>query len=94
MSNHQNPIFKFLKPLIIYAYHGECVLCRAPRSGLHVHHVNFNSSDNSALNLVPLCTGHHKFVHAHKVTQLHVLGQDDTAILHDLDKFCRSYFNI
>lgn len=94
MANHQNPLFKFLKPLIIYAYHGECVLCRAPCSGLHVHHVNFDSSDNSALNLVPLCTSHHKFVHAHKVTQLVDLDYFDARILADLDNFCRSYFKL
>ncbi len=94
MSNHQDPVFKFLKPLIIYAYHGECILCRAPRSGLHVHHVDFNSSNNSALNLVPLCNKHHKFVHTHSVTRLHVLDYKNMIILSDLNDFIREYFNI
>jgi hypothetical protein len=94
MSNHQNKVFKFLKPLIIYAYHGECVICRAPRSELHVHHVNFDSSDNSALNLVPLCRSHHEFVHAHNVTSLVDLDYFDSRALADLDNFCQKHFNL
>lgn len=94
MSNHQNPVFKFLKPLIIYTYSGKCIICKTKHSNLHVHHVDFDSSNNEVFNLVPLCSAHHKLVHKNSIRTINYLNDLLAHELTNIDKFCRSYFNL
>ena len=58
-----NYVFNKIKPVILYCWDYRCYICGKQDFGHHVHHVDLNHWNNLPVNLIPLCSYHHKLVH-------------------------------
>ena len=58
--NHENSSYI----LICFKYHKrKCVVC-SERRCVEVHHLDGNRTNNSPINLIPLCANHHRYWHS------------------------------
>ena len=53
-----------MRPIILYIDDSRCYFCNKQTIKNHVHHVDFNSKNNNAHNLITLCENHHKMTHS------------------------------
>lgn len=66
MKTFSEKELNFLKPHILYTYEFKCCLCGKKSLSNHVHHADFDRSNNEPGNLVVVCKEHHKMVHKNK----------------------------
>lgn len=63
MANHQNEVYKFCRPIILFIDSCNCMVCEHQSKSNHVHHIDNDSSNNDPFNMIVLCGYHHKLVH-------------------------------
>jgi len=56
--------FNLIRPIVLYIFNFECLICGNVSKSNHVHHLNKNHSDNHATNLIVLCPSCHLIVHS------------------------------
>jgi hypothetical protein len=91
MRNHQNPIFKFIKPLVIFNFGGACCICKEVSSNNQVHHIDNNSANNDAFNFALLCVTHHRLVHKCKFVVKPNLSYSQRVFFQSLNIFLTIY---
>ena len=79
--------FQKIKPVILFIYEYRCYICGLQNSRNHVHHWNENPGDNGALNLIVLCSVHHKMIHGKIVISEMNYTPAQAHLLWLLDKF-------
>lgn len=62
-KNHHTTEFRKMRGAVLWLHDETCYICQKPNTIIEIHHCNKSSSDNSILNLVPLCPDHHKWAH-------------------------------
>lgn len=63
-----------MRPIILFLDRGKCCICESASYKNHVHHIDMNSSNNDAHNLVTICKQHHELAHK---TQMEIrIGED------------------
>ena len=62
-KNVYSPVYFFLRPLVRWVFDFRCYICSDISFAHDVHHIDKKSSNNDAMNLVPLCTKCHANVH-------------------------------
>ena len=87
MRNHQDPIFKFIKPHITFLFGAKCALCDKVSLSNHVHHIDNNSRNNNSFNFCILCNHHHKLAHKNKFVIRPTLNFYQSQHLEALNKF-------
>lgn len=58
-----NLIFQKKKNVVLFLYGYACQLCGLISVNNHVHHIDGDNGNNFSINLVPLCSACHRFVH-------------------------------
>lgn len=68
--------FNKIKPVILFIYHYECVLCSSFDLKNHVHHIDKCHNNNDPLNLTCLCEFCHIMVHSRFKVSFPILTTD------------------
>ena len=64
ISHSNNYIFNKIKPIILFIFNFECVVCSYYSLSNHVHHINKIHTDNNPFNLTCVCEPCHKLLHS------------------------------
>ena len=79
--------FQKIKNIILFIYDYKCIVCGFVSVSNHVHHLDENTDNNDAFNLVPVCVDCHKMIHSAKfkimITNVNPILNE----LHRLNKF-------
>jgi len=55
--------FYRVRPFVLLVFGYRCTLCKIKNFSNHVHHADFNRSNDDFFNLICLCSRCHKMVH-------------------------------
>ena len=85
--NSNNYIFNKIKPVILFIFDFECVLCGHKSLSNHVYHIDKNHQNNNPFNLVCVCKICHLVIHSNiKVNFPYLVG--------DQNKQLRKLYNL
>jgi 5-methylcytosine-specific restriction endonuclease McrA len=86
MSFKYSEKFKFLRPLVLYAYGYSCLLCSLKSKSNHIHHGDFNRLNDDIFNYVVLCNNCHKATHSARIFIDPTQTPDIKILLHSLEE--------
>jgi hypothetical protein len=76
--------YRFIRPLVMFAFDFECVFCNKKSLDLEVHHIDGNNLNNDLFNLVPVHKHCHMIIHKCVYNYSHVHSESQLLRLKDI----------
>lgn len=71
MKNHHTKEFRLMRSVVLWLYDFRCGFSNCKHKATDVHHIDKDSSNHNIINLVPLCSQHHRIAHISKMQFIH-----------------------
>ena len=93
-KNHQDPEFRHLREVVLWAHDYTCYICKKQFLVLEVHHLDKQSTNHSLMNLVPACKPCH--IYLGRISKLKYLSKNDIRqiLMNKIQKYYVTVFEL